>query len=185
MSASLRPPLSKASLAAHLATLPQRHPSTRTKVSDLPRWVKLVIARKDIYGITWAEALDETAVNRAHSTLAKWIVTPAARTFRSEISNIIDDPIKMGALIIRSDIANAALDYLGAIEAAKAAGDYREVRMGLKDLLKTHNLIKDSDVRTAGGSMTINVTLSGGAALEPAVITSDYTILDADIVEDD
>lgn len=177
--------LSKDSIKAKLALLRVRPLSTRTNVSDLPRWVKLVIARKDIYGITWAEALEETGVNRADGTLKKWISTPAAHTYRSEISQMIGDPVRMGALIIRSDIANAALDYLGAIEAAKHAGDYREVRMGLKDLLKTHNLIKDSDIRSTAGSMTINVTLGGANALIPQEITSDYSILEAEIVEDD
>ncbi len=156
--------------------------SDRTNVSDIPRWVKVAIARKEVLGLTWAECLED--IDRSPSTLDKWLTAPAAKTFRSQLSSIVNDPVELGAMILRADVANMAIDYLGAIEAAKRAGDYKEVRLGLRDILKTHNLIKDSDIRRTGGGMTINVTLSNPTMLTAPEVSSSYSVLEAEIVDD-
>jgi len=166
---------------AYLHTLPAK--SARTNIKDLPRWVKIAIARKEILGYTWAECLED--IDRSPSTLADWRASPAAHEYRAHLHELAEDPVALGAMILRADTANVAIDYLAAIEAAKRAGDYREVRMGLKDLLKTQNLIKDSDMRRDAGVMTINVTLGGGQLLDAPEIVSSYSILEAEIVEDD
>lgn len=167
-----------AALQKYMASNPK---SARTNIADVPRWVKIAIARKEVLGLTWAECLE--GIDRSPARLDGWLTSPAAKDYREKLASIVDDPVQLGAMILQADVANMAIDYLGAIEAAKRAGDYKEVRLGLRDILKTHNIIKDSDLKRTSGGMTINVTLSGGQLQAPEV-SSSFSVLEAEIVDD-
>ena len=39
-----------------LRNLPQKNPSDRTELSDLPRWARMALVQFEIMGMTWDEA---------------------------------------------------------------------------------------------------------------------------------
>ena len=157
-----------------------------TNIANLPRWVKTAIVRRELMGLTWKEAAEPHG--RAAQTAANWGASPAGKKWRASIHSIQDDPIQMAGLVLRGTTLEAALDYLAAIDAAKANQDYKEVRLATKDLLATHDLIKPQGTQRSGnvGGVIINVTLPPGVqALEAPEITSDYSIIEAEVEFED
>ena len=148
----------------------------RTEAKDLPRWVKLAVAKHELLGMTWKETMDR--VKQSPSTLSSYKKAPAFKLWQAELREIADDPMRIAQLILRSSVAESAMDYLGVIEAAKDLGDYKEVRLATKDLLKTYELLKDErSNKGASGPIVVQVNL-GNMSVDVPEVEAEYEILD-------
>jgi hypothetical protein len=163
----------------------------RTQPSDVPRWVKMAFTKIEVLGLTYKEAAKE--FNRAGPTLEKYARAPIIREWREQLREFANDPVAMGTAVIRGSVLEAALDQIWAIETAKASKDYKEVRLGTKDILATHNVLKPaSSSQRADGKLTISVNLGGAVpSLEPPRATAEveYTevvkeVEDYEIIDD-
>lgn len=145
----------------------------RTSPSDVPRWVKMAFTKIEVLGHTYKEAAKE--FGRTGRTLEKYARAPIIREWRDQLREFANDPVAMGTAVIRGSVLEAALDQIWAIETAKASNDYKEVRLGTKDILATHNVIKPaSSSARADGKLTISVNLGGAlASLEPPQATAE------------
>ncbi len=147
----------------------------RTEARDLPRWVKLATAKHELLGITWMETVEGT--KHSPSTLSNYKKAPAFKEWQKQLQEIADDPMKIAQLILRSSVAESAMDYLGVIEAAKELGDYKEVRLATKDLLKTYELLKDErSNKGASGPIVVQVNL-GNMTVDVPEVEAEYEIL--------
>ncbi|KKL28743.1 hypothetical protein LCGC14_2372090 [marine sediment metagenome] len=147
----------------------------RTEARDLPRWVKLAVAKHELLGVTWKETIENT--KHSPSTLSGYKKAPAFKDWQIQLQEIADDPMKIAQLILRSSVAESAMDYLGVIEAAKELGDYKEVRLATKDLLKTYELLKDErSNKGASGPIVVQVNL-GNMSVEVPEVEAEYEVL--------
>ena len=148
----------------------------RTEARDIPRWVKLAVAKHELLGCTWVETIENT--KHHPSTLSNYKKAPAFKEWRAQLRDIADDPMKIAQLILRSSVAESAMDYLGVIEAAKELGDYKEVRLATKDLLKTYELLKDErSNKGAAGPIILQVNL-GNMSVDVPEVEAEWEILD-------
>jgi hypothetical protein len=162
----------------------------RTEPSDVQRWVKHAFTKIEVLGLTYDEAAAE--FGRKGHTLQKYARAPIIREWREQLREFANDPVAMGTAVIRGSVLEAALDQIWAIETAKASKDYKEVRLGTKDILATHNVLKPaSSSARADGKLTISINMGGAiASLEPPMAeaeveyievikkVADYEILD-------
>ena len=148
----------------------------RTEPKDLPRWVKLCVAKYELLGMSWKETMEK--VNKSPATLSNYKKAPAFKAWQAQLAEIADDPTRLAQLILRSSIAESAMDYLGVIEAAKDLGDYKEVRLATKDLLKTYELLKDErSNKGASGPIVVQVNLGNMSVDVPEVETEHLEVL--------
>ena len=164
---------------AMLKSLPQRKHSERTEPSDVPRWVKVAMAKKEIMGDSYEEAAAE--FGKAAGTLEAYNKSPWVKAWRAQLEAIADDPLQVAGLILKGSVLGAALDQLWAIEAAKRRGDYKEVRLGTRDILQSHDLMVTQQ-RSGGAQqgVVINITMPKGMSAEPIMVEADYEIVDND-----
>ena len=169
---------------AMLKSLPRKDMKDRVEPSDVPRWVKVAMAKKEILGHTYEEAADE--FNKKASSLEKYNRSPWIKAWRAELCDIADDPLQVAGLILKGSVLEAALDQLWAIEAAKHRGDYKEVRLGTRDILQSHDLMVTQ--QRGGGAqqgVVINITMPKGVSAEPLTVEADYEVIEQESTEED
>jgi len=173
----------KAELAV-LKDLPKREMSERLEPSDVPRWVKVAMAKVDILGMTYKDAADE--FGKAGSTLNKYNQSPFIKQWRESLKEIAEDPLQVAGLILKGSVLEAALDQLWAIEAAKHRGDYKEVRLGTRDILQSHDLMVTQQ-RSGGAQqgVVINITMPKGVSAEPLTVEADYEVIENEPADTD
>jgi hypothetical protein len=144
----------------------------RTTAADVPRWVKMAMAKVEVLGLSYKDAAKE--FNKSSRTLDTYARAPYIIEWRKQLREWAEDPIRVANAIIRGSVIEAALDQVWAIETAKAGGDYKEVRLGTKDILATHNVLKPANTTGRGESkLMVSINLGGTLdALEaPAGVT--------------
>ena len=169
----------KAELAKRLSSLKNTPMKERTEPSEVPRWVKIAYAKRDILGLSYQEAADEFGKKAA--TLKNYNISPWVKAWRKELVAIAEDPLQVAGLILKGSVLEAALDQLWAIEAAKHRGDYKEVRLGTRDILQSHDLMVTQ--KSGGGAqqgVVINITMPKGVSAEPLTVEADYEVIDSD-----
>jgi hypothetical protein len=167
----------KAELALRLKSLRSPKMKERVEHSDVPRWVKIAYAKKEILGLSYQEAADEFGKKAA--TLKNYNISPWVKAWRTELNDIADDPLQVAAMILKGSVLEAALDQLWAIEAAKHRGDYKEVRLGTRDILQSHDLMVTQ--QRGGGAqqgVVINITMPKGMSTEPITVEADYEVIE-------
>jgi hypothetical protein len=170
---------SKEALSKRLTGLKKTAMLERTEPSDVPRWVKIAMAKKEILGLTYKDAADE--FGKAARTLETYKMSPWVKAWRKELNDIADDPLQVAGLILKGSVLEAALDQLWAIEAAKHRGDYKEVRLGTRDILQSHDLMVTQ--KSGGGAqqgVVINITMPKGVSAEPLTVEADYEVIEND-----
>jgi hypothetical protein len=132
----------------------------RTEPSDVPRWVKMAFTKIEVLGMSYKDAAAE--FKRQGRTLEKYARAPIIKEWREQLREFANDPVAMATAVIRGSTLEAAIDQIWAIETAKSSGDYKEVRLGTKDILATHNVLRPaSSSQRADGNLTISVNLAG------------------------
>lgn len=152
----------------------------RVNVNELPTWVKLACVRVELLGYTWKQAAED--MGKHLDTLRQWRRSPACHTYREYVREQIDDPRFLAEAVLRSTELEMGMDFIWAIDAAKRAGDYKEVRQGTKDILLSSGLLKAKAVETSAGGqnlITINLALPEGMSrLSPTTVSSDYSTIE-------
>ena len=162
---------------AMLKSLPRKDMRDRIEPSDVPRWVKVAMAKKEIMGDSYKEAAAE--FGKAAGTLEAYNKSPWIKAWRTQLEAIADDPLQVAGLILKGSVLGAALDQLWAIEAAKHRGDYKEVRLGTRDILQSHDLMVTQQ-RSGGAQqgVVINITMPKGISAEPLTVEADYEVIE-------
>ena len=156
----------------------------RVEPSDVPRWVKIAMAKKEILGLSYKDAADE--FGKKGGSLEAYNKSPWVKAWRKELKDIADDPLQVAGMILKGSVLEAALDQLWAIEAAKHRGDYKEVRLGTRDILQSHDLMVTQ--QRGGGAqqgVVINITMPKGVSAEPVTIEADYEVIDNEPTDTD
>ena len=177
-------PEKKKAELAKLATYTKKEMKERLEPSDVPRWVKVAMAKKEVLGLSYEDAAKE--FNRKAGTLEAYNKSPWVKTWRAELAGIVADPLQVAGLILKGSVLEAALDQLWAIEAAKHRGDYKEVRLGTRDILQSHDLMVTQ--QRGGGAqqgVTINITMPKGVTAEPLMVEADYEVIENEPTDTD
>ena len=147
----------------------------RIGAADVPRWVKMAMTKVEILGLSYKEAALE--FKKKGATLEKYAHAPFIREWREQLRAWASDPVRVANAVIKGSVIEAALDQVWAIETAKNANDYKEVRLGTKDILATHNILKPATASGRGDSkIMVSVNLGGSIdALEAPAATAEIS----------
>jgi hypothetical protein len=179
--------ISREELDVLRATAPQ--PIEKERPSDLPKWARLALARCVLYEETIKEAAAH--FGKGKSILEKYSASPGGKLWRAKLSELAADPVFIAEALIRSNAVGVTFDAFWALEAAKAAEDYKEVGVISRDLMDRIPEIRKSQAEGARAAPQIVIQL-GGASLEPLAVETEHTrsveaeylTIDAEIVED-
>lgn len=180
---------SKAAIKERLGEnyMKRKTPDEMKEFGDLPTWVRTAAVCKYLMGMTWKDVASK--VNRSPKTVQGYTSSPAFKRWKSELEEASSDPKLMAELVLRSNALGVTLEYLAAFQQAIDDSDYKETGIMARDLLDRIGVTKKSEKGPSGG-MTINVTLPGGASLEPVMVETEYKQLesedpDYEVVDDD
>jgi hypothetical protein len=142
-------------------------------IRELPRWVRMALVEYETLGMTYKECAKKFM--KGESTLRGYGSSPAGKTWRAQIREMANDPVKMAEATIRSSIAGVTLDYLLAYQNAIDRNDYKEVGVMSRDLLDRVGVTKkERNKGDGGGKHTIVINLGGGVSLEKELIETSY-----------
>ncbi len=162
-----------------LALSGAKRPKDKLEPSELPGWIRTAFVYIELEGKTYTEAAE--LFNRSASTLGQYALSPATKKWRAALRSVANDPAVLAKGILEAAVADCAANLLWAIEAAKRAGDFKEVRVGSAALLDRLNIQKKTAPEV---KPTIVVTVI--ASKEPEVIVADTEVIDVEVeVEDD
>ena len=163
----------------------------RTRVTDLPQWVKLSLLEHELLGRSWNQICkaqgkklgrSERAVDKQLSEYRK---SPAAAEFIAALAPLIADPVELGKAILRANAANVAIENIIHYEAAKEAGDVAEAGKQLRFITEAIGMPQPKRTEAAPPT-SINITFSGGTitAEIPMGESEGVKVVDAEIIED-
>ena len=161
---------SKAAVLARLEQYPSIRKEDRTEIEQLPRWVKTALVMQAVDGLSYNEAAER--LGKAGSTLAGYAKSPAAKKWLSGLSTFLNDPVAMAKAYLSANALTITLERMAFLEAAVAAGDYREGDKIARDLQDRIGIIAKK--AESGGAINIRLSL-GGALLEGPVIEAEWT----------
>jgi hypothetical protein len=161
--------------------------------SQLPRWVKQGIQLHDACGMTWKQVCE--AIPRYNSktkkkeprnpkTLSRYLSTPAAKTFRIALGEVIDDPGATAKHMVKHDAAHLIWLSYQHLEICKRAGDLGEYGRTLRGL---HDIAELTTVKgNAGGPTVVQINIGNGQTFSTEIPTGESTaeVIQAQIVEE-
>ena len=147
----------------------------KEEVSDLPRWVKTALVMQAVDGLTYKEAAER--VGKTGGTLSGYAKSPAAKKWLASLATFLEDPVAMAKAYLSANALSITLERLAFLEAAVAAGDYREGDKIARDLQDRMGIIAKK--AEAGGAINIRLSL-GGALLEGPVVEAEWSEDDAE-----
>lgn len=174
----------KEAIAARMAKYKAKTMQERVDpATDIPAWAQVAIVKKELYGISYKDALAQLGIKRSPARLSQYAQSPAGHRLRETISDFRTDPVAVASAMLRGNALNVTLDRLAFLEMAKEVGNYTEGDKIARDIMdRIPGLEKKSNQR--GGSMSamqITVNLgSGTATLEPATGESSYEVKEAE-----
>lgn len=172
----------KERLAAVRENFPKSHGYEIEEVSDLLPWVKAAITRVCVSGETIDEAA--AAYGKKGGTLRNYYYSPAGVKWRAGLREFTDDPVRMAESLLRATTLGVTLEYLGALEAAKSAGDYKEIGVMSRDLLDRQGVEKKRGGDDSKKPTTIVLNLGAGFTLEAPTVKASYTAKSDEITVD-
>ena len=161
---------SKAAVLARLEQYPSIRKEDRTEIEQLPRWVKTALVMQAVDGLSYNEAAER--LGKAGSTLSAYAKSPAAKKWLSGLSEFLNDPVAMAKAYLSANALTITLERMAFLEAAVAAGDYREGDKIARDLQDRIGIIAKK--AESGGAINIRLSL-GGALLEGPVIEAEWS----------
>lgn len=145
----------------------------KRETHELPKWAKIALARTILYDETYEEAA--RAHGKSKSSLSHYACSPAGRKWTAALEQIADDPVRIAEVMIRSSADGVVFDVFWAMEAAKAASDYKEVGIIARNLLDRVPELRAQVQPSGGGQVAqIVINLGAGASLEPPVVESSH-----------
>ena len=150
-------------------------PEKKEEVSDLPRWVKTALVMKAVDGMSYNEAAER--LGKTGGTLSNYAKSPAAKKWLASLAAFLEDPVALARAYLSANALSITLERLAFLEAAVAAGDYREGDKIARDLQDRLGL--GAKKEGAGGAINIRLSL-GGALLEGPVVEAEWSEDDAE-----
>ena len=143
----------------------------KQEVTELPRWVKTALILRAIEGMSWNEAAER--FGRKGNTLSQYGKSPAAAKWLSTLEEFLEDPVALAKAYIGANALSVSLDRFAFLEAAIAAGDYKEGDKIARDLQDRMGII----AKKAGGegAISVKINLGGGLTqLEGPVVEAEW-----------
>lgn len=147
--------------------------SEKTRIADLPKWAKLALARRELYGETHEEAAKH--FGRTKSSLEKYASSPAGKTWIGSLEELGNDPVFVAESLIRSNALGVTFDAFWALELAKEKGDYKEVGVISRDLMDRVPEIRKSQAGGHTAPAQIIIQFGGGASFEPLAVETEHS----------
>lgn len=159
-----------------LALRELKQPAEREEPWELPSWVKGAFVHVDLGGMTYAEAAAQ--YNKAPTTLSNYASSPAAKKWRESVEEVANDPAILAKGVLEAAVADCSANLIWALEAAKRADDYKEVRIAASHLLDRLNIQKVAAPESKP-TIVVNVT----AASRPETIEVEAEVVEEEDVE--
>lgn len=160
---------SKSAVLARLSEYKSVPANKRQEVHDLPRWVKTALIQWAVDGLSYNEAAKR--VGKAGSTLSKYAKSPAAKKWLGELEEFLSDPVSMAKAYMSANALSITLERFVFLEAALAAGDYKEGDRIARDLQDRMGIVAKKNDASKGVSLNINL---GGAGVEIPTIEAEW-----------
>ena len=157
---------SRAALEMRLAKYAENlvAPIHKENIEDLPRWVKTALVMRAVDGMSYKEAAER--VGRKGDTLSQYAKSPAAKKWMESLLVFLDDPIALAKAYLGANALSVTLERFAFLEAAVAAGDYREGDKIARDLQDRIGIgVKKTDT----GAISVKIQLGGGTIDAPIV----------------
>lgn len=163
---------SRAALDTRLAKYAENMvaPCNKENIEDLPRWVKTALVMKAVDGMSYNEAAER--VGRKGGTLSDYAKSPAAKKWLESLMVFLDDPISLAKAYIGANALSVTLERFAFLEAAVAAGDYREGDKIARDLQDRMGIVAK---KVDGGAISVKIQLGGGTLLEGPVVEAEWS----------
>ena len=161
---------SNEAITMRMAKYEKTSPSTVEEIERLPRWAKTALVMQAVDGLSYNEAAER--LGKAGSTLSGYAKSPAAKKWLEGLSTFLNDPVAMAKAYLSANALTITLERMAFLEAAVAAGDYREGDKIARDLQDRIGIIAKK--AESGGAINIRLSL-GGALLEGPVIEADWS----------
>ena len=145
-------------------------PHQKQEIHELPRWVKTALVARAVDGLTYKEAAAK--VGKAASTLESYARSPAASKWLEGLEVFLDDPVAMAKAMLSASALSITLERFSFLEAAVAAGDYKEGDKIARDLQDRMGIVPKRN--SEGGAIQVKINLGGGN-LEAPMIEADWT----------
>lgn len=163
-------------IRARLDSLQNSKPEAKEEVHELPRWVKTALVQRAVDGLTYKEAAGR--VGKSAGTLSAYARSPAAKKWLEKLYEFLEDPVAMAKAYMGANALSITMERFAFLEAAIAAGDYKEGDRIARDIQDRLGLVapksKDS------GSMTIKLQVGGGGPIEVPAIETAYELVGDD-----
>ena len=167
---------SAAAIHARMAKYERTTSKDIVEIEQLPRWAKTALVMRAVDGLSYNEAAER--VGKSGASLERYARSPAADKWLAGLAPFLDDPIAMAKAYLSANALSITLERLAFLEAAVAAGDYREGDKIARDLQDRVGIIAKR--AEAGGAINIRLSL-GGALLEGPVVEAEWS--EDDVVE--
>lgn len=142
----------------------------RQEIHELPRWAKTALVMKAVDGLSYKEAA--ARVGKKGKTLSDYARSPAAEKWLASLQEMLEDPVAMAKAYMSANALSITLERFAFLEAAVAAGDYKEGDKILRDLQDRVGIMAK---KQETGGINIKLTVGGGmAALEGPVIEAEW-----------
>ena len=172
MSASTDPNRDNSAEAIHARMAKYERTTSKdiVEIEQLPRWAKTALVMRAVDGLSYNEAAER--VGKSGASLERYARSPAADKWLAGLTPFLDDPIAMAKAYLSANALSITLERLAFLEAAVAAGDYREGDKIARDLQDRVGIIAKR--AEAGGAINIRLSL-GGALLEGPVVEAEWS----------
>ncbi len=147
----------------------------RENISDLPRWVKTALVMKVVDGATYKEAAGR--FGKTGRTLSEYAKSPAAKKWIEELLEFVEDPIAMAKAYLSANALSITLERFVFLEAAMAAGDYKEGDRIARDLQDRMGIVAKKEKDAGAIKLTLNL---GSASLEAPTVEAEWEEMDDD-----
>jgi len=144
---------------------------------ELPGWVKTAFVFVDLGGKTYTEAARE--FGKSPSTLKNYVASPAAKKWRAALKEVGNDPKVLAKGVLQAAVADAAAYLLWAMEAAKLAGDFKEVRMISGEILDRLQVLHKTKEIAPPAPPTIHLHVGGEVAT--AIVEVDSKVIEGEV----
>ena len=142
----------------------------KEEIHELPRWVKTALVLQAVDGYSYNEAAER--VGKSGAQLGKYARSPAAKKWLASLMSFLDDPISLAKAYIGANALSVTLERFAFLEAAVAAGDYREGDKIARDLQDRMGIVAK---KVDGGAISVKIQLGGGTLLEGPVVEAEWS----------
>jgi len=133
-----------------------------------------------MYGMTYKDVCDTIRKGKGANTLSKVANSPAGQEFLEEVLSMVGNTKGLVSMLLESTTLQMYVDWLTALEGAKAANDYKAVHQMIKDIGLQPVL---EGAKRDGGPKTIVINMQSKDATsveQPTIVEASWELAKGD-----